>query len=775
VTAGDDIRRGGARFGTALVAVALGLAMLVGRAGAAEPAGSAQSLGIHYAKTGFTRVEARADGGVVAQQGTTLRSYLADGSSDPAAAPREAGEGKAFAGLGGKSFRLERGELTRLDADGTPDGSFGSGGKVKAPFAVDGVVELPSRKVDLITFELEGAREARIYIGVTILNADGSTVRSEDALGSIGASDVFQPIDEYVPTGDGGSLVVGRSFLLELRPDGSARRGFGEKGIVNLGRVSEFVAARPLPDGSIAAAGAIWNTTEQKNETALARYTAAGKPDASFGAKGVRTFGLGGFEGPFAASWGPDGSVVLGGRTMAPPNCTGQACDEVPALAAFDPAGDVQTSFGEGGVLRLAALAGPPQEVRSSQVAALARRPDGSIVAVGSGPPNRSVAFLAALSPEGSLLPSFGEGGIVATREPVPATERVAGLAPLEDGGALAAANTDVGAEMHPALVRYAADGSLDQAFGGGTGFVSLAEGGIAMGIAVSGEEALVGVWGKQRNSLLLRNVGDGSPVASFGEGGVVNLPQAKRLTAPALAPDGDPVVLLGPRSGRGAVVERLGTDGRLDPFFGHGGKVALRVPGKGEVGAYGTMLVTPSGQVLVGFDTGKELAVASLLPDGRLDRHFGAGGWSVTNLAGKAGSIHLALAGRKLYVAGNFGGATRHVVLARLDARGHPDRGFGHGGSRVAGGSVLTRVTSIEPTSAGVLVTIERSPRPLLVFGKDGAVRRRVVGSGSGPWRVGDVQATLSAGLLIVGWAPYLDNSTKDPTYHLASLAVDG
>jgi hypothetical protein len=253
-----------------------------------------------------------------------------------------------------------------------------------------------------------------------------------------------------------------------------------------------------------------------------------------------------------------------------------------------------------------------------------------------------------------------------------------------------------------------------------------------------------------------------------------VALPPKVTLRATALAPGGDPVALFGPGGSRRLTVERLGADGSLDPSFGHGGKVRLRVPGSGEL-IGGTLLVAPSGQTFVGFATGKGLAVARLLPDGRLDRHFGAGGWSVTSLAGEAGSIRLALAGRKLYVAGNFGGATRHVVLARLDARGHPDPGFGHGGSRVAGGAVLTRVSSVEPTAAGVLVTIERSPRPLLVFGNDGKVGRRVVGSGSGPWRVGDVQATLSAGRLIVGWAPYLDNSTKDPTYHLASQAVGG
>lgn len=774
--AGDDIRRGSAWLGIALIATVLALAMFVGRAGAAESDWSAQSLGTSYDETGFSSVEARVDGGVVAQQGSTLRSYLADGAPDPAAPPREVEEGEegeTFTGLGGKSFRLEGGELTRFAPDGTPDGSFGAGGTVKAPFGVGEVVELPSGKVALISFELEGAREARIYIGVTVLNADGSTRRPDTTVGSIGGSLYTEsPIEELVPTGDGGFLVVGRYFLLKLGPDGSARAGFGGKGIV-AGGVSDFAGAHVFPDGSIEVAGSSWNVAEQKNEAALFRYTAAGKPDASFGAKGVRTFGLDGFEAPDTASWGPDGSVVLGGRIVVKADCAVHACEEVPALVAFDPAGGVQTSFGEGGVLRLTALAGPPEEVPGSGVDALARRPDGSIVAAGSAPPNRSVAFLAALSPAGSLLPSFGEGGIVEEREPVPATERVAGFAPLEDGGVFAAANSDVGTAMHPVLVRYAADGSLDQSFGGGTGYLSLAEVGTAMGIAVNGEEALVGVWGKRRDSLFLRNTGEGSAVSSFGAGGVLTLPAGVTIRAVALAPDGDPVLLFASGGGRHPVVERFGTDGRPDPAFGHGGKVPVRVPGSGELWG-GTIVVTPSGQILIGFATGSRLAVARLLPDGRLDRRFGAGGWSVTGVTGEVGSIRLALVGHKLYVAGNYGGGThRHVALMRFDARGRPDRSFGHGGGRTANGALLTRVSAVEPTPAGVLVAVERGPRPLLTFAGDGAVQRSPAAPGAGPGRVADVQATVSAGRLIVGWTPYIDGSTKDPTYHLGSSAV--
>jgi uncharacterized delta-60 repeat protein len=443
----------------------------------------------------------------------------------------------------------------------------------------------------------------------------------------------------------------------------------------------------------------------------------------------------------------------------------------VPALAAFDAAGNLQTSFGEGGVLRLTALAAPPGGFASPGVEALARRPDGSLVAVGSAPPNRSVAFLAALSPQGSLLPTFGEGGIVEVREPTPATESVAGLAPIEGGGVLAAADTDVGTGTHPALVRYAADGTLDTTFGDGTGFVSLPGGGEATRIAVDGEETLVGVEGKRRDRLFMLRTGDGSPVSSFGAGGVLNLAHGIGVQAVATAPDGEPIVLTKGGLDAPPVVERLGADGRPDRSFGRGGKVTLRLPGGGEPSG-GALVVTPAGRILVGAISGKRVALARLLPDGRLDRRFGARGWSVTGLGEGVGSMMLAPAGARLYVAATYGhGDRQRLGLLRLGAAGGRDRGFGHRGLRTVGGVSYTRVTAVEPTPAGVVVAVEKGVRPLFTFAKGGGVRQRPAEPDGR--RAGDVHATLSAGRLFVGWSPYLGQYGQDPSYHVAVRAA--
>ncbi len=730
-----------------------------------------QNLGEHLAKTGISSLSARADGGLVAQQGSRLKSFSADGAPDPAVPTRDLPEGQVYPAAGGKSFVLGRRTLTRLEPDGTVDASFGDRGSVEVPPA-DSVAELASGKVVVFGIQENGTNRPENTGVITVLNADGSAVpggRSSRTLPSISAA---MPVREMISTSDGGLLIVDSLFLLKLGADGSPDSGFGRQGIAD--QAASIAGAHVLADGTIEAAALQYISSERREVPAVLRLTAAGVPEEGFGVKGVHVLELPNWWEVDAVSWGPDGSAVIGGREVAT-GCPRQKCEEAPVLVGVDPAGNLDPGFGQGGVLRIAALAGPPgtEGSASEGVTALTRRPDGSIVAAGNAPPNLSVAFLAAFTPRGEPISSFGEGGLVRLSEPVPATERLTGLVALVGGKLLAVGSTDVGDAEQAMLVRYDADGSLDPSFGNGSGWVSLAGYGRESGaIAVRGGRALVAPYRYPESTLLMVHADDGSPVGSFGTHGLVRLPRPGDFVgAPAFASDGDPVVLdgaHGPDDIKRLVLQRYRRDGRPDPSFGKHGQVSLRPPGDGLRDA--TMVTVPGGRVLVGGHVGDRLVVGRLLPDGKLDPRFGSHGWSTTRVPGRVKAMAIAKEGSRILLAGTFGESVHHLALVRLDADGRPDNSFGHDGIRSASVGSGWGPTEILPTSAGTTVLLQRGDRPVVTFLPGGAVRSRPV-AGRRP-HVWQVQGTVSRGRLIVGWSP-LDGLEGSASYYLSSLPL--
>jgi uncharacterized delta-60 repeat protein len=731
---------------------------------------ASQSLGTHYGEIGFSRLDARADGGLVAQQKNgRVVSFLSDGAPDPGVPPiNVATGGGVFPVAGGKSLVLKGRELTRINADGSVDTGFGNGGSVKVSSG-SRVAELPSGKIVVVSIEVIGPRTLTYYADVRVLNQSGGDAGPRYSR-SLPPGYAFG-VHEIALTPDGGALVVGGTFLLELRPDGSANPGFGKEGVVT--ETPNVVGAGVLPDGSVEAVGS--GTFDENEDLALLRLSAAGAPDPSFGSAGIRHFDLGGSESAQSASFAADGSVIVGGQAEAPGPCVGDECEEVPILVAFDPAGNLQTSFGQGGVLRLSAFAGLPLGYRSSGVTALARRPDGSIVAAGNAPPNETNGFLVAFTAAGALIPSFGQGGIAPAREALPATQEDVGFVPQPDGTLLAGATSDVGGTEHPVLIRYGADGSLDPSFGKGAGYVNVAETRPATGFAVGDEEAIIGTYDYPQSSLHMVRTGDGSPVTSFGEAGTVVLPNEVQIGSLAFAPGGDPVLLAIhriPGNPLPGAVFRFRPDGTRDPAFGHDGKVPLLTPAGGKVKARALVPVA-GGKFLVGGRSGRSFAITRLLPDGRSDPHFGSHGWAVVPAGGPAKSMTLSRAGSHIYLAGLVGKREdQDLVVMRLDQDGHVEMSFGRNGRRIAPLAHKAQPLKVLPTRRGVLVVLSAGLRPLVAFGRDGKVSERPVGTS--PQYVEDVRAAVADGHLVVGWNGYV-RSLGHQIHYLRRLPLAG
>jgi uncharacterized delta-60 repeat protein len=748
----------------ALVASAAAVLLTVGVAEAGSPrTAPVPSLGVHYERTSIQSLVARPDGGFAALQGKTITAHLASGAPDPAVASgKTAGEARLFPAAGGKTLAVGYRKMTRFNPDGSVDRSFGGTGSIDPPSGAKAAYEFGSGQIAVIGTEVTGAKGPTASVSVTMLNADGSSAGGKGFSAQIPPYEFAANNWEFSPLADGSALVVGPGFMFELRRDGSANRGFGDGGLLVLPRL---VGARGLADGSIEAVGTTTDNEAHSEDLALFRFGPDGKPDASFGPDGLRRFDLGGEDQANVVSWGSDGSVVVGGRSQQSGSCLEGECEEEPILAALTPTGELETGFGQNGVLRLTALAEPALGYASSGVTAMARSTDGSIVAAGNAPPNQSTGFIAALSTQGALLAGFGEGGILRSRDPRRASQETAGFVPLPEGGLLAAATTDVGAEELPVLIRYGSDGSLDPSFGGGSGYVVLHKepGGRSHGVggfAVDGSEVLTTTYASRSSRLLLNNTGDGSPVTSFGAGGAVVLPSEVLPLALGSGVAAKPLVLgtqqvSGSFSNEPGVVLRYQRDGTPDRRFGQRGRFTMRL-GKQAVRGK-AMLAGPGGRLYAAGSLGHRFAIAGLRPDGKLDPRFGSGGWAVVDAGDRTHFVTLGGIGNRIYLAGLTGETRGHqqVLLMRFDRRGHLDKSYGRDGRIAIPVKFGEAATQILPARHGVLVVLGGGHRPLVSVGANGKVRRQALDPGQG--FVVNVRAAPAAdGSLIVGWGEF-------------------
>jgi uncharacterized delta-60 repeat protein len=734
-----------------------------------------ESLGIHFEETGgFSNIEARSDGGVVAQLGSRLKSYLANGQPDPAAPPTEVSASRKVVPLsGGKSLIVQERSVTRVNPDGSVDTGFGGTGTIGLPIEPQAAAELPTGKVLVVSTRFGGARPTPGSVSVELIEPDGSL---DEGLGNRGTLTmqfpiygIFRGAVALALTGDGGALVIGDGFLLELRADGSPNLSFGSGGWVT--GLPSLVGGRVSPDGSVEAVGS--GPSPYGGDLVVLRYSAAGTPATGFGPEGIRRFDFGGEEKARVASWATDGSVTVGGATTTRGSCSEEDCEEAPIVTRFNPDGDLDPGFGEGGVVRLAALAAAPANVFGDGVAAMTHRPDGSIVVAGDAPPESTIAFLAALSADGALIPGFGEGGIVRERRPVPATQTVGGLIPLADGRLLAAGTTDVGVRRTPVLIRYEPDGGLDRSFGAGAGYVSFGGFHTATGFAVNATgQALVGIYDYPHSRLLLR-AADGAAVTSFGFEGSVQLPSRVEVEALGFDGEGSPLVVGShdvAGEGEPGVVLRFEPDGKPDSGFGHDGKVVLRPHGGKAVKAR-ALAVEAGRRMLVGGIVGRRFVMTRLLGDGRPDPRFGVDGWAMSRVGGVAESVELRHIGSHIYVAGIARhGDGRRVVLLRFSQNGRMDSAFGHHGRRALLIDEGGRPKAIVPSRKGIFVVLSRGTKPLIFFGFDGSGQRYRIGGR--PQLVTDVRATMSGSRLVLGWNAF-SKTIRRNVYYLASRSI--
>ncbi|MFN8519815.1 MAG: Calx-beta domain-containing protein [Chloroflexota bacterium] len=390
--------------------------------------------------------------------------------------------------------------------------------------------------------------------------------------------------------------------------------------------------------------------------------------DATFGDAGRVSTPMGGAAHGEAVVIAPDGSIVTAGW-----RATGSGNDI--ALTRHDAAGTLDSSFGDDGVATID-LGGADDEASDAALAG-----DGSVVVMGrsdaAGPSQPDIAIVR-VGRDGLPDPGFGTAGIVRT-DVLGGWDQGDAIAAQPDGRLVVVGSAvRDGIDGDLALVRYEPDGTLDGSFGtDGTVTTDLgtqADEGRALAIGPDGRIVVAGIAGE--DIALARYLPDGTLDGSFGSGGttIIDLGFDDVADGVALAPDGA-ILIAGTTVGAGGdrdlLLARVTSDGRLDATFGAGGILTTDLGGGDDFGE--GLVVDDDGRiVVVGRATSPtilDLALERVRPDGTLDDGFGAHGVLTADFhgAGDLGEdVALDADGRIVAVGTTADGAATEFALLR-------------------------------------------------------------------------------------------------------------
>ena len=331
---------------------------------------------------------------------------------------------------------------------GDLDTTFGSGGKKTVNFggtdAARAVLVQPNGRV----VAAGGGGPASSFCVVRLRSANGTL---DPTFGSGGKRVVdFGSDDESVHGAalqpDGKIVLAGDSRLqpavVRLKANGALDTSFDGDGkkLFSWGAIGRVTAVVIAPNGKILLGG--FSGPEGGN-IQVARMTAKGALDTTFGAGGIATVDFGGTEFGEAIARQADGRVLVAGRSSA----GGAVVARLRATGALDP------DFGSGGRVMLPG---------GGSLSAVLVQPDRNIVVAGNAG-GSAMMTVTRLKPDGSLDATFGSGGTTTVAFGSLAN-LLGGAARRPDGKIVIAGYTQDGEDV--AVARLNADGSLDATFG---------------------------------------------------------------------------------------------------------------------------------------------------------------------------------------------------------------------------------------------------------------------------------------------------------------------
>jgi uncharacterized delta-60 repeat protein len=328
--------------------------------------------------------------------------------------------------------------------------------------------------------------------------------------------------------------------------------------------------------------------------------------------------------------------------------------------------------------------------------------------------PGTALAFLVAtqttashlIHAAGPLDAGFGLDGRVVTDASGRYDEAHA-IALEPDGQIVVAGGAGTGSGRDFVVARYNPDGTLDRSFGDAGTVVTDVSGAsdLALAVAVQPDGRIVVAGEAGGDFGVVRYTAGGSLDSQFGSGGKArtDFDGDDRANALAVQRDGR-IVAAGTAGGIDFALARYRGDGALDTTFGAEGRVVTDFSG-GTDAAFAIGLV-PDGTIVAAgvagtFPTGR-FAVARYDARGALDAGFGGDGRLAVGFGRHCRAQVLAIQPSEKIVVGGFvdNGSSRDAALIRLDRDGGTDVSFGAGGRLLTdfGGRNFATALTLDP-----------------------------------------------------------------------------
>lgn len=246
---------------------------------------------------------------------------------------------------------------TRYTNTGQPDSGFGNGGivtiNIGGSAGVDSGAGIALQPDGKILIAGAGTAQGKLDFAVVRLNANGSP---DPTFGQNGV--VTLPIGSAayataVLLDRSGDIDVGgiaqmnginHFAVARLTPSGTLDTSFGSGGVTVLPPYAAAWGMVLQPDGSLVLAGQELDNSHQV--FVAARVLANGSPDPTFGNGGIVTIPIGSSAMGYAVALQPDGKIVIGG------NATSSNGTALGAVVRLEPNGSLDPSFASGGILQ---------------------------------------------------------------------------------------------------------------------------------------------------------------------------------------------------------------------------------------------------------------------------------------------------------------------------------------------------------------------------------------------------------------------------------------
>ena len=406
-----------------------------------------------------------------------------------------------------------------------------------------------------------------------------------------------------------------------------------------------------------------------------------------------------------------------------------------PAQAQSVTPGSLDASFGTGGKVTTDIGSG------ATRAKAVALQSDGKIVAAGWAIGAGADFALARYNADGTLDSTFGEIVSGSTRSGKVITSFSSGndqayaVAVQSDGKIVVAGYATISATGRDfALARYNADGTLDTSFSGdGKVTTAIASGSgsdEASAVAVQSDGKIVAAGSSGNDFGLARYNADGTLDDTFGTIVSGSTRSGKQTTAIASGNDiayavtvqsDGKIVAAGDATGEFGLA-RYNANGTLDTGFDSDGKVTTDIDTGNDL-AY-AMAVQSDGKMVLAGLADDDFGLARYNADGTLDDTFGevvsgsTRSGKVTTEFSSSTDIAYGVAVQsdgKIVAAGytGFTATSRDFALARYNADGTLDTGFGTGGkvtTAIASGAVIDTARGVAHQSDGKIVVAGHS-----------------------------------------------------------------